>query len=157
MKTLEEERQRKRLPRKRAARRNRTVFRDERSRGKGEPSGPTGPRRRMPVLVSGVSFACNFVRGSYLEVRVTTSQPVPGGRFFYLFLASSRPSTSFIQWAFGLGITRTHRQQPGRDRAAGFFSVRASGEAPKPTVFGNHRQLLKMTSYRNRREQRSPE
>lgn len=34
----------------------------------------------MPVLVSGASFACNFVRGSYLEVRVTTSQPVTGQR-----------------------------------------------------------------------------
>ena len=56
--------------------------------------GAIGPasRRRMPVLVSGASFACNFVRGSYLEVRVTTSQPVPGG------CCSLWPASLFISY-----------------------------------------------------------
>lgn len=98
--------QRKWLPRKRAARRNRTVFQDEWSLRKGEASAVQPSR--MPVLVSGASFACNFVRGSYLEVRVTTSQPVTGQRpprspLLYSFLTSVDKVHSMVSaW-----ITRT--------------------------------------------------
>lgn len=85
---------------------------------------------RMPVLVSGASFACNFVRGSYLEVRVTTS--ATGNRAMAtavpasLFLSCKRRQGSFN--GFGLN----HADQRGgsrRERKRRFSSFRV-GEHP---------------------------
>lgn len=115
--------------------------------------GAIGPasRRRMPVLVSGASFACNFVRGSYLEVRVTTSQPVPGG------CCSLWPASLFISYivdelhsVVSVRIARTQRGTREIMPREQFFVIllpRSNSQLALVFArFGNDR--VKMTSYR---------
>lgn len=97
---------------------------------------------RMPVLVSGASFACNFVRGSYLEVRVTTS--ATGNRA----TATAVPASLFLscecrQGSFN-GFGLNHADQRGGSRHGEkktFLVLPSRGGIPFSIV-------LKMTSYR---------
>lgn len=160
MKTVEEERQRKRLPRKRAVRRNRTVFRDERSRGKGGAIGADRPSSQNARFGQRsfirMQLRSRLLLGSTCDHVATGTRRSPASSICFLRRrVRRRGSFSGLSGRGSRGPTVATR---GEISSWLFLGPRASGEAVFARFGGpSFPQSLKMTSYRSRREQRLPE